>query len=83
MNPREFRHNWPQFLADGRRFLYFAATGDITKNATYLSSLDSGHRDLVLANRTRGAFAPPDNLLFVRDGILFAQKWNSQRTPSP
>ena len=77
--PREFRHVWPQFLADGRRFVYFAATTDITKNATYLSSLDSGHRDLVLTNRTRAVFAPPDNLLFVRNGILFAQKWNFQR----
>ena len=77
--PREFRHVWPQFLADGRRFIYFAATADITKNATYLSSLDGGHGDLVLTNRTRAAFAPPNNLLFVRNGILFAQKWNFER----
>lgn len=77
--PREFRHVWPQFLADGRRFIYFAATADITRNATYLSSLDGGDRDLVLTNRTRAVFAPPDNILFVRDGILFAQKWNFQR----
>jgi eukaryotic-like serine/threonine-protein kinase len=77
--PREFRHVWPQFLPDGRRFIYFAATADITKNATYVSSLDSGQRDLVVTNRTRAAFAPPDNLLFVRDGILFARKWDFAR----
>jgi dipeptidyl aminopeptidase/acylaminoacyl peptidase len=77
--PREFRHVWPQFLPDGRRFIYFAATADITKNATYVSSLDSRQRDLVVTNRTRAAFAPPDNLLFVRDGILFARKWDFER----
>jgi eukaryotic-like serine/threonine-protein kinase len=76
---REFRHAWPQFLADRRHFIYFVATADITKTAVYLSSLDSGHRDPVLGNRTRAAFAPPDNLLFVRNSILFAQKWNFQR----
>ncbi|HMF79531.1 MAG TPA: winged helix-turn-helix domain-containing protein [Bryobacteraceae bacterium] len=77
--PGEFRHVWPQFLTDGRRFLYFTATKDITKNATYVSSLDSVRRELVLTNRTRGGFAPPDKLLFVRDGILFAQKWDFRR----
>jgi Tol biopolymer transport system component len=33
----------------------------------------------VLTNRSRALFAPPDNLLFVRNGVLFAQAWNLQR----
>ena len=76
--PREFRHVWPQFLAGGHRFIYFAATQDIAKNATYVSSLDGSARELVLTNTTRAAFVSPDQLLFVRKGILFAQTWNSR-----
>jgi eukaryotic-like serine/threonine-protein kinase len=34
---------------------------------------------MVLVKRTGAAFAPPDNLLFVRNGILFAQKWDFER----
>lgn len=52
--PREFRHAWPQFLADGRHFIYFAATADITKTAVYLSSLDSGHRGPGIRQQNQG-----------------------------
>lgn len=78
-SPREFRHVWPQFLPDGRRFIYFAAMADAAKNAMYLSSLDGDLRNLIFSNRTRAVFAPPDNLLFVRNSVLFSQKWNVQR----
>ncbi|HMJ62960.1 MAG TPA: winged helix-turn-helix domain-containing protein [Bryobacteraceae bacterium] len=80
--PREVRHLWPHFLPDGRRFLFFMAMADPAKNAIYLASLENAQRNLVLTNRTRAAFAPPDNLLFVRNAILFAQKWDVERNRS-
>jgi DNA-binding winged helix-turn-helix (wHTH) protein/Tol biopolymer transport system component len=73
--PREFRPEWPYFLPDGRQFLVFTATG----NATYLASLDNAERKMVLANQVAAKFAPPDKLLFVRNGILFAQQWDFGR----
>jgi eukaryotic-like serine/threonine-protein kinase len=73
--PRESRPEWPYFLPDGRQFLFFTAAG----NATYLASLDNAERKMVLANQNAAKFAPPDKLLFVRNGILFAQQWDFGR----
>jgi DNA-binding winged helix-turn-helix (wHTH) protein/Tol biopolymer transport system component len=72
----ESRHAWPHFLTDGRRFLYLAAVRDAERNTTFLASLDNHQRHAVLVNGTRASFAPADNLLFVREGTLFAQKWD-------
>ena len=71
----EFRPEWPYFLPDGRQFLLFTAAG----NTTYLASLDNTEPKMVLANRNAARFAPPDKLLFVRNGILFAQQWDFGR----
>ncbi|HEY3455330.1 MAG TPA: winged helix-turn-helix domain-containing protein [Bryobacteraceae bacterium] len=73
--PREFRPQWPYFLPDGRQFLVFTAA----RNATYLASLDNAEPKMVLANQVAARFAPPDKLLFVRSGILFAQQWDFGR----
>jgi Tol biopolymer transport system component len=75
-NPGEARHAWPQFLPDGRRFLYLAAASEAAKNITLLASLDNNKRQVVLANGSRVSVAPPDYLMFVREGTLFAQKWD-------
>jgi eukaryotic-like serine/threonine-protein kinase len=79
LTPGELRQGWPQFLPEGRRFLYFSAFADPAKNATYLGSLDGEDRDVVLVNKTRASFAPASTLLFVRDGTLLAQEWNPVR----
>ena len=73
--PREFRPEWPYFLSDGRQFLFYTAAG----TATYLASLDNTEPKMVLVNRNAVKFAPPDKLLFVRNGILFAQQWDFGR----
>ena len=66
-------HAWPQFLPDGKYFVYLALNSDATKSAIYIQELDSGKRFLVMRNATRAAFAPPGYLLFTREGTLFAQ----------
>lgn len=73
--PRKFHPEWPYFLPDGRQFLFYAAA----ENATYLASLDNAAPKMVLANQNAAKFAPPDRLLFVRSGILFAQQWDFGR----
>ena len=37
----EYQHGWPQFLPDGRRFLYVVRSNVETNAAVYIGSLDS------------------------------------------
>jgi serine/threonine protein kinase len=70
---RHTSHAAPQFLPDGRHFLYTASAG--TQPGVYLAALDTPeeHRLLVA---TTGIYASPGYLLFVRQGTLFAQPFD-------
>jgi Tol biopolymer transport system component len=80
----EVSHQWPQFLPDGRHFLYLAMRGAIGAvaavtdlRAIYVGSLDSADRTLVL----RGALRPvygSGHLLFLRDATLMAQPFDTR-----
>jgi Tol biopolymer transport system component len=70
----EVRHSWPQFLPDGRHLLYFAVNKEPANSAVYIQELGSARRIQVLKTPTRGVWAPPGYLLFVREGTLFAQR---------
>jgi serine/threonine protein kinase len=70
----ELWHSWPQFLPDGRHLLYFAVNKEPANSAIYVQELGSTKRVLVLKNATRGVWAPPGDLLFVRERALFAQR---------
>ncbi len=70
----EVLHSWPQFLPDGRHFLYLAGNAkDTGKSGIYAQALGSAERKLLLNTRVRAAYAPPGYLLFVREGTLLAQ----------
>ena len=74
---RDFRHSWPQFLPDGRRFLFFIAVdNDPSQSGVFLGSLDGGDPKLVFLNRTRAIFASPDLLVYAKDLALLAQHWD-------
>ncbi len=84
----EIEHEAPQFLPDGRHFLYVARTAKDDTSAIVLGSLESKSdsketkRVVQGVARSRGnsfAWAPPGNgggqghILFVRQGVLMAQ----------
>jgi DNA-binding winged helix-turn-helix (wHTH) protein/Tol biopolymer transport system component len=72
---RESAHRWPQFLPDGRHFLYAVAAEDPSRAGIYVGALDS--RDRVrLLDAGAAWYAPPGNLLFVRDRVLLAQSFD-------
>jgi hypothetical protein len=73
----ERSHGWPQLLPDGRHVLYFAVGQDPESSAIYVQEPGSAKRVLVLRNPTRGVWAPPGYLLFVRETTLFAQRMNA------
>jgi Tol biopolymer transport system component len=74
---------WPQFLPDGRHFVFCARTlrGSVnpTRSGIILGSLDSASRQFLLASRTGAAVTPSGYFLFVRNGTLLAQRLDLSR----
>jgi Tol biopolymer transport system component len=69
---------WPEFLPDGRHFLYNASeTGSESK--LMLASLDGkGPPKELLSVGSRVQYADPGYLLYVRDGTLVAQPFDAR-----
>jgi len=74
----ETGHGWPQFLPDGRRFLFVANHNDRQKNAIYLGTIGSPERVPIVA--ADSSFELSNGyLLFQRGGTLLAQAFDVQR----
>ena len=71
----EYRHGWPEFLPDGRRFLYVIRSSQPERSGIYMTSLDGGAPRRVMPAYSRVAYAA-GHLLFVRDGRLMAQPFD-------
>jgi eukaryotic-like serine/threonine-protein kinase len=69
-------HRFPQFLPDGRHFLFFVQ-GVADRQGVYLGSLDESASKRLTAADTAGAYAAPGFLLFVRQGSLIAWKFDA------
>jgi eukaryotic-like serine/threonine-protein kinase len=75
----ELAHYNPEFLPDGRHFLFGANFLDPEKSAVVVGSLDGKEtRRLFLAD-TSALFSEPGYLLFGRDGALLAQRFDAKR----
>jgi len=73
----EGSHRFPQFLPDGRRFLFFSTLGSPDTQGVYIGSLDGGEPTRVLASETPGVFVPLDRLLLVRGDALLATRFDA------
>jgi dipeptidyl aminopeptidase/acylaminoacyl peptidase len=76
---QEIGHWWPQFLPDGRRFLYLVRARQERHQGLYAGSLDSREAVRVLNTTVRAAYAPPEHLLFLREGTLLAQPFDAEK----
>jgi eukaryotic-like serine/threonine-protein kinase len=73
---KETQVGWPEFLPDGKHFLYMA-TGQKPEETEYrIGSLDSKETKSLSPAQTMITYAPPGYLLFVRDKTLVAQSFN-------
>ncbi|HET9362004.1 MAG TPA: protein kinase [Vicinamibacterales bacterium] len=68
-------HRTPHFLPDGRRFLFFAF-GPPQSQGIYIGSLDSTETTRLIDAESAPIFAPPDYVLFARQGAVLAQRVN-------
>lgn len=76
------KHTWPQFLPDGRMFLYVVRSRDADVEGVYVSSLDRPEqRTRLLSGDTKALYAPTPgvgvgHLLWLRAGTLVAQRFD-------
>jgi eukaryotic-like serine/threonine-protein kinase len=72
----ENTHRWPQFLPDGKHYLFFAR-GEPSATGVYVGKLGSGERQKVLGISTNALYAAPGYLLFGRGDTLVAQPFDA------
>jgi hypothetical protein len=73
---KESEVGWPEFLPDGRHFLYMVIGAKQEDSAYRVGSLDSTDSKPLAPAQTLVTFAPPGYLLFVRDKTLVAQPFD-------
>ena len=71
-------HVWPQFLPDGRHFLYAALNIAQTASDIFVGSLDGGEPQFLLTADAAARYAAPGYLLFPRGGALLAQRFDTE-----
>jgi DNA-binding winged helix-turn-helix (wHTH) protein/Tol biopolymer transport system component len=76
----EIVQNLPQFLPDGRHFLFYLLSSNPDQTGSYVGSLDSPERVRVLSQSNSAAtYASPGYLLYVQNQILMAQRFDASR----
>jgi Tol biopolymer transport system component len=72
----EYQHGWPEFLPDGRRFLFIIRSSRPDRSGLYVASLDGGTARLVMPAFSRVRYVG-GYLIFVRQGTLVAQPFDA------
>ena len=77
VTPSDVVFRWPQFLPDGKHFLYYSVSDDPATAGTFIGSIGSAERvRLFDPSHWAVTFASPDRLLFVRDHTLLTQRFD-------
>lgn len=71
-------HRFPQFLPDGRRFLYVASWSDQQRGGLYLTSLDRATPVLISSDIRGRAVLAGSDLLYSTGGTLYAQRFDTR-----
>ncbi len=64
----------PQFLPDGKRFLFCVYSGPADIRGTYLASLDESTPKRLGPAEDGAAWLPPDRVVFMQQGNLWARR---------
>lgn len=73
----EVSHTWPEFLPDGRTFLFLVRSTLPEYSGLYVGSLDSPVRTRLTSDYSRAVYAA-GYLFFARDGALMAQPFDAR-----
>jgi hypothetical protein len=72
-------HAYPQFLPDGRRFIFYLASTQRENQGIYAGSLDTDETSMLLPSDSQAAFAQPGYLFYVQNGNLLADSFDAER----
>ena len=75
---QEVSHKYPQFLPDGKHFLYLAQSTRAENTAIFVGTLDSKERKFVFSTRAKAAYTP-GYMLFLRDRTLMGQAFDANK----
>ncbi|MEP6995677.1 MAG: protein kinase, partial [Acidobacteriota bacterium] len=73
------QYRWPNFLPDGRHFLYFAFGSDATRTGVFVTSLDSKVTTRLASGDSGAAYASPGYLLYRSGDQLVRQPFDARR----
>jgi Tol biopolymer transport system component len=74
---RQPGHRFPQFLPDGRHYLYYVA--ETSRRGEYVGTLDGPDGERLFDADAAAVFVQPARVLFVKAGTLFTQRFDPLR----
>ena len=74
--PAQVGHAFPQFLPDGRHFLYYVL-GSPEASGVYIGELGGSETKRLLPADAAAVYAPSGHLLFIRRSTLYAQDFDA------
>jgi len=75
---KEIQVGWPEFLPDGRHFIFLAANQKQDQTAYRIGSLDSSETKPFAPAQSMLVYAPQGYLLFLKDRTLMAQPFDAK-----
>jgi Tol biopolymer transport system component len=78
-NLLEQSHRWPQFLPDGKYYIFFVRSLDKEKTGIYAGSLDSKRHRFLLHTGYEAVYVLPGYLLYMLEQTLVAQAFDAQK----
>jgi DNA-binding winged helix-turn-helix (wHTH) protein/Tol biopolymer transport system component len=76
---RDIAFAWPQFLPDGRRFLYQIVSLDPARSGAYVGNLDTRESFRLIGGDSTATFAAPRHVLYVENNMLIAAELDDER----
>jgi eukaryotic-like serine/threonine-protein kinase len=77
--PGETGRFWPQFLPDGRHYLYLSLASRNEDQGIFVGALDSAVRKRIVGAEHTAAYSPPGYLVYIKDTALVAQPFDAAR----
>ena len=78
LRPGQIGHRFPQFLPDGRHFLFYCL-GSPEQEGIYLGTLKGDQPKRLMASNTAARYLNPNRVAYVREGALVARLLNLDR----